>query len=121
PAVDAGQPAREEPIAAFVGVDDDDVVGEIEGDVDRFGEPALDAAPDDDAVDHHLDRVIPAPIELDVLFERPEQPVDPRLRVPARAQRRELFLELAFASAHDGREHVDARGLRLQHYHVYYS
>ena len=47
PAVDAGQPAREQPIAAVERVDDDDVVGEVEGDVDRLGQPPLDAAADD--------------------------------------------------------------------------
>ena len=87
-AVDAGQPPREQPIAAVERVDDDDVVGEIERDVDRFGQPPLDAAADDHAIDDHLDGVVAAPIELDVLFERAELAVDARLGEAARAQRR---------------------------------
>ena len=43
-AVDARQPAREQPVAAVERVDDDDVVGEVERDFDRFGQPPLDAA-----------------------------------------------------------------------------
>ena len=41
-AVDAGQPPREQPVAAVERVDDDDVVGEVERDLDRLGEPALE-------------------------------------------------------------------------------
>ena len=43
---------------------------------------------DDQAIDDHLDRVVAAPVELDVLFERAELAVDARLREPAHAQRR---------------------------------
>ena len=118
PAIDAGQLAREEPIAAVVRVDDDDVVGQVERDVDRLGEPALDAAAHDHAIDDHLDRVIAAPIELDVLLERAELAVDARLREAAPAQRRQLLLELALAPADDRRQHVDARVLRVEHHHV---
>ena len=39
----ARQPPREQPIAAVQRVDDDDVVGEAERDLDRLGEPPLDA------------------------------------------------------------------------------
>src|SRR6185295_10468968 len=117
-AVDAGQPSRKQPIAAFVGVDDDDVAGEVEGGVDRFGQTPLDAAAHDQAIDDDLNGVIPAPIELDVLFERSKLAVDPRLRVAARAQRRQLLLELALPPADHRREDVDALVLRVEHHHV---
>ena len=64
-------------------IDDDDVVGEVERDLDRLGQPALDAAADDQAIDDDVDRVVAAPIELDVLLERAELPVDARLREAA--------------------------------------
>jgi hypothetical protein len=117
-AVHARQPAGEQPIAPLERVDDDDVVGEIERDVHRLGQPPLDAAADDDPIDDDLDRVVAAPIELDVLFQRAELTVDTRLGVAAHAQPGELFLELALASAHDRREHIDALVLRVQHHHV---
>src|SRR4030095_15923499 len=100
-AVDAGQPPREQPIAALVGVDDDNVFRKIQRGVDRLGEPAFDAAADDQAVDDDLYRVIAPAIEPDVLFERAELTVDARLHVAARAQRRQFFLELTLAAADD--------------------
>ena len=47
-----------------------------------------------------------------------ELAVDPRLGETLGSQRRQLFLELAFAAANDRRQHVDARVLRIQHHHV---
>ena len=78
-AVDARQPPREQPVAAVERVDDDDVVGEVERGLDRFGQPALDAAADDQPIDDDFDGVVAAAIELDVLFERAELAVDARL------------------------------------------
>ena len=52
--------------------------------LDRLGQPALDAAADDQAIDDDLDRVVAAPIELDVLLERAELAVDARLGEAAR-------------------------------------
>src|SRR6185369_13781391 len=88
------------------------------GDVDRLGQPPLDAAADDHAIDDHFDRVVAAPIELDVLFEGAELAVDARLGVAAHAQAGELLLELPFAAADDRREDVDALVLRIEHHHV---
>ena len=70
------------------------------------------------AIDDDLDGVVAAPIERDVLFERPELAVDARLGVAARPQRGQLLLELALAAADDRREHVDALVLRIEHHHV---
>jgi hypothetical protein len=41
--------------------------------------------------------VVPPPIELEVLFERPELAVDARLGEAALAERLQLLLELALA------------------------
>ena len=118
PAVDTREAPREQPVSLVERVDDDDVVGEVEGGVDRLGEPPFDTAADDQAIHDDLDRVVAPPIELDVLVERAELAVDPRLGEAAAAQRGELFLELALAPADDRREHVDPRVLRVEHHHV---
>ena len=118
PAIDAGQAPREQAIALLVRVDHDDVVGEVQRDVDRLREAALHAAADDHPVHHDLDRVVPPPLERDVVVQRAELPVDPGLGEPARADGRQLLLELALAAPHDRREHVDARVLRVEHHHV---
>ena len=118
-ALDAGQLAREQPIASFERVDDDDIVGKIQGDLDGFGQPALDARLHDQAIDDDVDGVVAAPVELDVFVERAEHAVDARLGEPFLLQLRELFLELPLAAADDGRQHVDARVLRIQHHHVH--
>ena len=76
-------PPREQPIAAVERVDDDDVVGELEGEIDRIGQPALDAGLDDQAIDEHVDRVVLPPIELDLIVERDELAVDARAREAA--------------------------------------
>src|SRR5262249_33711108 len=117
-AVDARQAAREQPVARFVRVDHDDVVGQRERVLDRLHQPALDPAADDQAVDDDLDRVVAPAIELDVLLERSELSVDARLGIAALPQRGELLLELALAPADDRREDVDALVLWLEPHHV---
>ena len=44
PQYDARQPPREQPVAAVERVDHDDVVGQLQRDLDRLGQPPLDAA-----------------------------------------------------------------------------
>ena len=114
----ASEAPREQPIASIQGVDDDDVVSEAEGDLDRFGEATLDARLQDDAIDNDIDRVIAPPIQLDVLVERALLAVNPDLGETARAKRRQLFLELALPAANDWREHVHAFIVRRQHHHI---
>ena len=114
----AGEPAREQPIAAVERVDDDDVVGKAERDLDRLGEPPLDPGLENQPIDDDVDGVIAAAIELDVLVERSLLIVDADLREAAGAQRRQLLLELAFPAADDRREHVHALLVRRQHHHV---
>ncbi len=82
-------------------------------------QPSLDARLHDQAIDDDVDGVVAAPVELDVFVERPEHAVDARLGKPFLLQLRKLFLELPLAAADDGRQHVDARVLRIQHHHVH--
>ena len=114
----AGQPPGEEAIAAVERVDDDDVVGEAEGDLDRLGEPALDPGLEDQPIDDDVDGVVAPPVELDVFVERSLLAVDAHLRESAGAQPGELLLELALPAAHDRREHVHALLVRREHHHV---
>src|SRR5690606_1857616 len=67
---------REQPIAPVERVDDDDVVGKLQRELDRLGEPPLDAALDDEAVDENVDGMIAPLVELDVVLERNELPID---------------------------------------------
>jgi hypothetical protein len=103
----AGEAAREQPVATVVGVDDDDVFGEIERDLDRLGEPPLDSGLEHHPVDDHVDRVVAAAIEFEVLIERPELAVDADLGEPLRPEREQFLLELTLAAADHRREHVD--------------
>ncbi len=107
-AVDARHLAREQPVALVEAVDDDDVVGQLQGGFHRLGEAALDARAHDQPVHDDLDRVVLLAIELDVVFERLELAVDARLGVAALDQRRQFLLELALPAAHQRRQDVDA-------------
>ena len=115
---DARQPTRKELIASVIRIDDDDLVGEVQRELERAGEPALDPRLDDQTIDHDVDRVVAPPVQLDVVVQGAELAVDARLREAALPQRLQLLLELALSSAHDGREHVDARVLWIEHHEV---
>ena len=111
----ARKATRKQLVATLVCVDDHDVVGEVQRELEGVGQTALDARPDDQPIDDRLDRVVPSAIELDVLLERAELAVNPGLREAALPQRLQLLLELPFSSPHDWRKHVDARVLRIEH------
>ena len=115
PARGTGEPRREEPVRAAVRVDDDDVVGEGKGELDRFGEPPLDAGLHDHAVDDDVDRVVLASVESEIVLERHEPPIDARLEEALGAPRREVLLELALPAPDDGRQDVEPFGRRLRH------
>ena len=117
-AIGARQASREQPIPAVVGVDDDDVLGELQRNFNRLGESPLDAGLEHEPIDDHVDRVIAPPIQLDVLVERPELTVHSHLREAARAKRHELLLELALPAADDRRQHVHPLVVRGEHHHV---
>ena len=114
----AGHPPREQAIAVVEGVDDDDLVGQLEGDGDRVGEPLLEARLHDQPIDQHLDGVVAAAVEGDVLVQGAQLAVDAGPHEALLAQRRQLLLELALAAADDRRQHVDALVGRIEHHQV---
>ncbi len=114
----AGHAAREQPVAAVQGVDDDDLVGQLEGHADRVHQPLLEARLHDQAIDQHLDGVVAAAVEGDVLVEGAQLAVDAGPHEALLAQRRQLLLELALAAADDRRQHVDALVGRVEHHQV---
>ena len=81
----ARQLPRVEPVAVLVRLDQHHIVGELERDVHRGGQPALDAAAHDQAVDDDVDVVVAPAVERDVLVERSQLSVDARLGEAARA------------------------------------
>ena len=97
-AVDAGELAREQAVAAVERVDDDDAVGQVERRLDRLGQPALDARAHDQPVDHDVDGVVLPAVERQVVVEALELAVDARLGEAAGGDRLQLLLELALAA-----------------------
>ena len=62
--------------------------------------------------------MVPAAVELDVVFERPNPAVDADLDEPPRPQGRKVLPELALAAAHDRRQHIDALVGRTAQHHL---
>ena len=114
-ALDAGHAPREQPVAPAQRVDDHDVVGQGQGELDRLGEPPLGPAAHDEPVHHRLDPVVPPPIQLRLVFDRAHLAVDPHARQSPRPERGQLLPELALAAAHDGREDVHPLDRGLAH------
>jgi hypothetical protein len=114
----AGQFAREQLVAAFEGVDDDDLVRKRQGGFERFRQPPLDARLDDQAIDDDVDVVVASPIELDVVVQGTELAVDAGLAEATLPQRLQFLLELALATADHRRQHVDARVGRIEHHQI---
>ena len=117
-AIDAGQAPRKQPVAALQRVDDDDVIGQAERDLQRVGQPPLQTSLDQQPIDHHVDRVVLPPVEPDLVLEAAKLTIDARAREAARPQGGQLLLELALPAAHDRRQHVDALVRRVQSHHV---
>ena len=89
---------------------------ELQRDLDRLRQPALDPRLQDHTIDDDLDRVVAAAIELDPVVERAELAVDARLREAALPQRLQLLLELALAAADDRGQHLEPGALlHLEH------
>ena len=66
---DAGQLAREEPVAAVERVDDDDAVGEVERRLHRIRQALLHARAHDEPVDDDVDGVVLAAVQRQIVFE----------------------------------------------------
>ncbi len=118
-ALHARQPPREQPVAPLERVDDDDIAREVERDLERIGQAALDARLDDEPIDNDVDGMVPALVEANLLFERSVLSVDAGLREALRLVAGQLLPEFSLAPADHRRQHVDARVLRVQHHHVH--
>ena len=101
-----GETAREEPVATAKRVDDDDFIRQRERDLDGLGQPPFRPFPDHQAIDHDLDRVVPAPVQRELVLQRADRAIDPDTRQAPRAQRVEFLTERSLASPHDRRQHV---------------
>ena len=99
PALRARQPPGEEPIAAFERIDHHDVVGEVQGDLDRLGEPALESRLRDEPIDNDVNRVVATAVEFDLIVQREELAVDSDPREAALPELEELFLNSPFLPA----------------------
>ena len=117
-ALHAREPPGEQPVAALQGVDDHDVVGEAQRQLDAVPQTPLHPGPDDEPVDEHRDVVVPAALEPDVLLEGDDPAVDPHLREAPGPEGREVLPELALAAAHDRGQHVDALVGRAAEHHL---
>ena len=105
----AGQPVGVKLLVAFDHGHDHQPLGELERGVERGFQAFLDTRFDQQAVHHHLDGVVAAPVQLDGLVQRVQLPVDAGAGPALPAQRFQLLAELAFAPAHDRRQDHDAR------------
>ena len=94
-------------------VGDDHALGELQRRLHRIGQTLADAVLDHQTVHHHFDGVLLLLGELDVIRQLPHLAVDQSARVAIAAQQFEQILELAFAAAHDRRENLEARALRI--------
>ena len=106
-------------VEALLAVDHDDqnqTVRQLGGRFDGGLEALLDSRLDQQAVDDHFDGVILPPVDGDLLVERSKDAVDAGAHEALACQFLEIFLEFAFAAAHDGSHHHDAvLGLQSEH------
>ena len=97
-------------------VEDHQAAREVEGGLDRVGEPALRGLLDREPVDHHLDRVLALLVELRRVVERGGLAVDARPGEALGLQLLEQLDVLTLAAADHRREHLEAPAL-LQRQH----
>ena len=115
----AGEPAREQPVAAVEGVDDDDVVGEPSAISIRLGEPPLDAGLDDQPIDDDVDRVVLAAASslMSSSSER-SWPSIADLREAARRSAASSFLNSPLRPRTIGASTLMRSSVGRQHHHV---
>ena len=82
--------------------------GQLHRQPHRHFQAMLDAGLHQQAVDHHFDGVILALVEIQIVIQIHDFAVDAGPRVAVLEQRLHLFLEFAFAPAHDRRQHHHA-------------
>ncbi len=119
PTVGAGEVLREG-LNLFVALvrdnrDRGDALGELQGLLDRVGDPPPDIGLCDQPVDHDLDRVLEVLGQPDRLGELPDLTVDPGARIALAAQLFQKLAVLALATTDDRREDLEPRALGERH------
>ncbi len=92
-----------------------DALGQLERGLDGVGDAPADVGLRDEAVDHHLDRVLVGLGQPDRLGQLAHLAVDPRPREPLACELVEQLPVLALAPAHDRRQDLEARALGQLH------
>ena len=90
-------------------------VGQLEGGLHGFGDPLFRGCFYHHPIHDHIHVVFAFLVEHRGFGERVELSVDPNPRVAISDELPESFLELAFATTHDGREHLKTRTLSQPH------
>ena len=83
---------------------------------DRQFQPVLDTGLHQQAINHDFDGVILALVETEIVFQIDQFAIDARAGEAVLDELFHLFLELAFAAAHDGRHDHDAVVGRERHH-----
>src|SRR5205814_3055006 len=101
PALDARESLRQIKRLAGLGHDENSPVAELERELDAVGQARFDPLFEDEAIDHDVEIVCARPIELDLVAEIDDRPVDPNANEPVAAKSLELQFELALSGAND--------------------
>src|SRR5450432_3650040 len=96
----------------------DDAVGEAERRLERVGQPAPVFCARHQAIDDHGDAVVVLLAQLGRRRQLDRLSIDDRAHEALLARHLEEILELALATAHERREHLDARALRPRQHRV---
>ena len=100
--------------------DDRTALGERESGLERLGEAQRQVLPDPEAIDHHLDRMLPLRIERGRLVQLVQHAVDPRPHEPLRPQALDDPRVLALALADDRSEQHEALAARARHDRIHH-
>ena len=106
-------------VKCFFSVDhrnQNEAAAELHGERNRQLEAMFDAGLDQQAVDDHLDSVILALVELEIVFQADEFAVHARAGEAMLDELFRLFFEFALTAAHDGRHDHDAVFGRESHH-----
>ena len=97
----AGQFARVEPLFAAYGRDQNQTVGQLDRSLDGCLQSLVDPRLYPQLIHNHFDRVVPPLIEIEFVFERPDDAVDSRLHETLPRQFLQILFEFAFSAANN--------------------
>ena len=100
--------------------DDGAALGERESGLERFGKAQRQVLPNPEAIDHHLDRMLPLRIERGRLVQFVQHAVDPGPHEPLRPQALDDPRVLALALADDRGEQHEALTVRARHDRIHH-